>query len=197
MDFKKALEIVKDDLLIKYHENDWNKTDLFIYKINNYKFSENFYINIICNIYPTKVIINFPIKDLSDSNVYKTEFFLKKIFKINDDTIEKDFENIILFIHNFKNDFEYSKILGHFISKSIRKREEELYIAKTILAHDKIESCCVCYESNKLFTICDHNLCIECYLNLYKQNPNTKCPMCRKKLNDDEEEDEDDHNNEF
>jgi hypothetical protein len=99
---------------------------------------------------------------------------------INNDLDRFDsIEDIVKFLLcDFRQNYVYSKVFDMITSTETVKDDEKNMIADSIICNNpKIDKCCVCYDVNSLYTICEHNLCRICYYNI---GINTKCPICRK-----------------
>jgi hypothetical protein len=188
MDSSTALNIIKDDILIKFHENNWEQNHSIQYNFCSYMFSNNFEVNIQSQIFSTKIIIHILTLDQS----YSTIILLYHHLPINDrDDISSQIENFVKLIYTLNQHYQYSKVLDRIILKTEKVKQEELYTASRLIKHKPIETCCVCTDLNIVLTKCGHNLCRECFLQMKKVN-NVNCPLCREILVDEYYDDEED-----
>jgi len=95
----------------------------------------------------------------------------------NDFEAFKSIESAIKFLLcDLRKNYIYSKVFNIITSKDTVKDDEKQMIADCILCNNpRIDKCCVCYDVNSIYTICEHNLCRICY---YKIDTK-KCPVCR------------------
>ena len=116
---------------------------------------------------------------------------LKKIYEKENIVLCKEFCNddvellikdIVTFLFlEFRENYQYSKIMNEIIEKNDTEELEKFHIAKYKLLKNKdMEKCCVCYDLNSNLTVCKHNLCLLCYYKMKGQNLSVMmCPMCR------------------
>ena len=186
MNIEKSIEIISEFILVKFHENDWDKNSFIIYKFNNYKIDNvNYCIEFVLGS------LELEIKGYLD-----TKIVLYKRYNIkDDDDIHKIVTEYIKFVYEIAVNYKYSKILDFLILKNDIKKKEELKLAVNMLTHHQMQNCCVCYDPNSVFTDCNHSICRECLSSLKTK----RCPMCRKSISDDrdEEDTEDDYVIEF
>lgn len=183
MNYDKALEVISDDIVIQFHDNDWETKYRINYFFEKYNFSENLKPDIECNFYSYRFTVNILLGEFRQ---------VEKNFKIkDDDDILLKIKEVIKFVYDIKNKYEYSKILDKFVLKENKNKKEELFEASCILKHEKIEDCCVCYDSNIVETKCGHNLCRVCNEKMLKIDDHPKCPLCRNCLVCNENDDDD------
>ena len=114
------------------------------------------------------------------------EYFDAKSDRYDNTYLDNDFylfnsieDSIKFLLCDMRKKYVYSKIFDTITLKENIEGEERYMIADSILCDNpRLDKCCVCYEPNKLYTKCEHNLCRVCY---YK-NENNLCPICRKDI---------------
>ena len=99
----------------------------------------------------------------------------------NDFKSFKSIESAIKFLLcDLRKNYIYSKVFNIITSKDTVKDDEKQMIADCILCNNpRIDKCCVCYDVNSIYTICEHNLCRICYYKIETK----KCPVCREIIN--------------
>ena len=108
----------------------------------------------------------------------------------NDHTFETIEELITFLFEDFRDEYEYSKVLDEIhLKENIRIKENTLKAYSMLCQNSLPESCSVCMEHNKVLTECNHNVCRICYANLpYTKIQNLfststhlgkRCPLCR------------------
>lgn len=95
----------------------------------------------------------------------------------NDFDIFKSIEDVIKFLLcDLRQKYIYSKVFNTITLEDTVKDDEKHMIADSILCNNpRIDKCCVCYDVNSIYTICQHNLCRLCYYKIDIKN----CPICR------------------
>jgi hypothetical protein len=182
MNIEKSIEIISEFILVKFHENDWDKNSFIIYKFNNYKIDNiNYCIEFVLGS------LELEIKGYLHSKIV----LYKKYNIKDDDDIHIVVKDNIKCIYEIGVKYKYSKILDCLILKNEIEKQEELKLAINILTHKQIQNCCVCYDPNFLLTECNHSICRECLCNLKTK----RCPMCRKRINNDIDDDSSDDEN--
>lgn len=119
---------------------------------------------------------------------YSSPYHYYDMFSMTyDDTyIDNDFDiftsiecAIKFLLCDLRQKYIYSKVFNTITIKDTVKDDEKQMIADCILCNNpRIDKCCVCYDVNSIYTICEHNLCRLCY---YKID-NKKCPICRETI---------------
>jgi len=129
-------------------------------KINNNKTDDTYYVEIYSLPYHYYDMF-------SDDDTYVD----------NDFDIFKSIEDVIKFLLcDLRQKYIYSKVFNTIRLEDTLKDDEKQMIADSILCNNpRIDKCCVCYDVNSIYTICQHNLCRLCY---YKIDIK-KCPICR------------------
>jgi hypothetical protein len=135
------------------------------------------------------MVIDIKIKNKTDDiyyiETYSLPYHYHDMFSHTyDDTyIDNDFETfksiesaIKFLLCDLRKNYIYSKVFNIITSKDTVKDDEKQMIADCILCNNpRIDKCCVCYDVNSIYTICEHNLCRICYYKIETK----KCPVCR------------------
>ena len=185
MNLETAIKLVSEDILVEFYENDWDNKTYFYYNFDKYKIG-----NICCKIqlYVKPSCVNIKLK-------LGNKILLSNIHKIDEENIEHTFQEIVRYIFHIPNKYKYSKLLDELVLNTELERKEEYITAVSIITHEPINNCSVCYDENSVLTDCNHNLCRECYYNIKKKLSKNlsfpKCPICRTQIKNYESDDED------
>lgn len=191
---EKHLLGIKDDILIKFHENNWEQNSFIYYNIGSHNFREFLNINMTLKITIAKLTLSIQMEGYRS---YTCNTWIEKsVNLINDvddgfDDIEQKVIGILDFIYNFRFEYKYSKLLDKILPKNNIVEKENIHTSLMFINHKEIENCSVCMEENKVLTPCCHNLCRECFYKISKKTDHPLCPLCRECItcyNEDENE---------
>ena len=187
---------IKDDILVKFHENNWEQNSYLYYSFGSYNFVEFLDINITLKITLEKLTLSIQMEGYrpytSNSWIAKSVNLINNVDDGFDD-IEKKVIEILDFVYNFKFDYKYSKLLDKILSKKDILEKEKMHRSFMYIKHKDIENCSVCMDENKVTTPCGHNLCRDCFYKIRKKNDHPLCPLCRECMVCQTEEEEIDH----
>jgi hypothetical protein len=183
------------EILINEYNNFCKKYDASNFQLLDYNFNQDFNnlrieisINNITNLY-TIYVWSPGFMDEND------EYPDNLIFKTDCNPEGESFTNIKnvfeFLLYDFRDKYNYSKIIDRFeLNTNIEYEEKKRFSFTRLCYNKKIDTCCVCYDTNIVITNCSHNLCRICYENIsiiidnddmyemgYKE-----CPLCRNKI---------------
>jgi hypothetical protein len=180
MNSDECIDIISKDMLQKYDMNCNGEYHLQEYNFDDLMLNIVIFFDDMIDINETYTfIVSF---SLSTKKFFEKDTILlcKEFFNDDVEILTKD---IVTFLYSeFRENYQYSKIINEIIEKKDVDNQEKFHLAKYKLLKNKdMEKCCVCYDLNSIFTLCKHNLCLLCYSKIKNQNLNTIiiCPICR------------------
>jgi hypothetical protein len=184
------------DIKTNYDNYDSKSSSSLIYTINNYIFEND--LRLSFKILRVQKVLRILVTITSYHNPdYEDDYYhdwldsilLVKEFYISNDNVEIAIKDIISFMCSFRTEYRYSKILDKIDKNSaIITSERKHIILKKLCSEKEHETCCVCYESNTVYTSCLHNLCRKCHSNIKcvlddeMEIEIKHCPMCRQEI---------------
>jgi hypothetical protein len=179
MNSDECIDIISKDMLQKYNMNCNGE-----YHLQEYDFND-LMLNIVI-FFDDMIDMNESYTFMLSSSISTKKFYEKENIVLckefcNDD-VELLIRDIVTFLYlEFRENYQYSKIIDEIIEKNDVDELEKFHLAKYKLLKNKdMEKCCVCYDLNSNLTSCKHNLCLLCYYKMKNQNLSMIiCPMCR------------------
>lgn len=189
------------NILVNEYTEYLKKTTTKCFQLFDYNFDENLKklrLEIIRNdITKTYNIYGWyhSYHDVDEDDEYN-EFVIFRTETNYDGKCLKNIRDVFEFLlFHFRSEYKYSKITDKFELKDKIEYEEKLKFSFKRLCENKImDTCCVCYEYNNVYTTCNHNLCRLCYEkikivrldessdNIYGYENIKECPMCRSRI---------------
>lgn len=186
MAINKVYDVIENHLLsFLSEETDLKKMDVSKFGLTFdfiYRFDEEYFSNLDCRIYRVAnssektVEYSFDFRDINYSNS-DLEFDFIRVLGYNLNYKQKEIRSMLECIYDFRKNFKYSKLLDCFLPVVSFEEIESLELSKWILGH-RNDECCVCYEKNKVFTYCGHNLCRVCFYKSKKNCCDIECEVC-------------------
>jgi hypothetical protein len=186
MEVSEAINIIENTLINHLSpETDMDKFDnsyFGVYFDFGYRFNNEYFKDLFCRIFRVvssfekKIDYSYDFQDLNYSNG-SLEFDYIRILGFNVIYKQKCLKQLLKDIYDFRKNFMYSKILDAFIPIDSFENYEKKELSKWILGH-RDDECVVCYEKNKIFTSCGHNLCRICFHKSKKKCLEVDCDYC-------------------
>jgi len=184
LEFIKKMTLTKEKILAGYTLNAlllscrYKYTDIFIYLTETYEITKNdmfiisygqYHIFFYACFYNCKDILNYLIKKF---NITKEDNESLSVI------INYDFHNeskeIVINIY-------YEDECKYLANNDYEKLLERFKIEYTHVLFTSNNTCCICNDNSTCILECNHNYCMNCYINYYYIYNNPKlCAMCRK-----------------
>jgi len=156
-----------DDVLVYIH--------IFRYRNTNEEIEHNAILQVEVSIKTNKPPCNCCYNSNNNHKVLSKKLVIGYIV-INNDYYDFCLKTII----NMKEILQthtFSKTIGKIISVS----ENNKLTVQSLCFKDvvEIDFCCVCYEDTFTKTLCNHSVCIPCWLKIKKHQNQIVCPICK------------------